>query len=69
MITNYFRYCPNKGCYCNCQGTACEAALTFTQPPPPNYNYGWICPRCYKVHAPHVPSCTCVPNTVGGTSQ
>lgn len=22
-------------------------------------NYGWICPRCETVHAPHVPVCYC----------
>lgn len=22
-------------------------------------NYGWICPRCQKVHAPWVASCSC----------
>ncbi len=28
--------------------------------------YGWICPRCQKVNAPHVDSCACsilIPNT------
>lgn len=22
---------------------------------------GWICPRCQRVHAPHVAGCDCVP--------
>lgn len=41
-----------------------------TPPPPPlpklpeasgPVRYGWICPRCSKVHAPFVPSCPCEP--------
>jgi len=28
-----------------------------------NYTYGWICPRCGTVHAPHTGSCWCRPNT------
>lgn len=23
-------------------------------------NFGWICPRCNKVHAPFVQSCSCI---------
>lgn len=23
-------------------------------------HYGWICPRCGKVYAPHIASCDCV---------
>ena len=25
-----------------------------------NYLYGWICPRCLKVHSPFVQDCDCV---------
>lgn len=28
-------------------------------------NYGWICPRCQKVHAPAAQTCACAPSTLG----
>lgn len=30
------------------------------------YPVGWVCPRCQKVNAPHVPSCDCKPTGVPG---
>lgn len=40
-------------------------ATTFhychTEPPQPATNYGWVCPRCQAVHAPHVSRCNCRP--------
>jgi len=55
--------CP----YCNqfhdanmpCPGWAFE---------PADYPIGWICPRCNKVHAPHIPACDCPPPTWTGTT-
>jgi len=33
--------------------------MTQINIPMSNPNYGWICPRCQKVHAPWVASCSC----------
>lgn len=44
-------------------------------------NYGWVCPKCQKVQAPHINSCSCsqvtfyfygypyIPNTCGSVSS
>lgn len=26
--------------------------------------YGWVCPRCERVHAPHISGCLCLPAPV-----
>jgi len=36
---------------------------TFISQPAP----GWICPRCYRVHAPVITRCPCAPGTDFGT--
>ena len=43
--------------------------------PTPGYSekdevYGWVCPRCGKVHAPHIPACDCpLPSGVSTTGD
>lgn len=46
--------CPQTGRPCeltSCAGCLATRPPTFSYPPK---QYGWICPRCNVVHAPHV---------------
>ena len=39
-----------------------EVTPKYTEPITPNYQQGWICPKCGRVNAPWVSSCPCYNN-------
>lgn len=59
---NYVHWCP----YCNTNPCSCllrkPIEFKFTSSTP----RGWECPRCQKIHAPHVDECDCKPLNIGG---
>jgi hypothetical protein len=61
--------CPECGGVHPTYTYGCPYRHTSPQPATPYINYGWMCPRCNRVHGPFVRQCDCPPiSTVGNSS-
>lgn len=56
-------YCNSKECQDEAFRTGWGKLPQEIKPEPKSdniyLNYGWICPRCQRVHSPNIPTCKC----------
>lgn len=46
----------------------CRECEQKRKTPPAPMMYGWICPRCGKVHSPYSTVCDCIPPSTTSTT-